>query len=157
MHDKVWESVTARVVFGSTNPKELLTQMTVFLGPFPKELRERVEKANVIFTQDGKPPRNTPVPLVRRHVDLEMVADVHCIGYMNHAKAYPPQTLEESLQGSPERPKYESPLSEDERKDFLDFVRLTLTLDPQVRKSAKELMDHPWLHKEYECPKYESL
>ncbi|KAL8870196.1 MAG: hypothetical protein Q9174_003707 [Haloplaca sp. 1 TL-2023] len=112
----VYESLTARRMFGGITPKDTLTQISLLLEPFPKGLRERVKGATAIFTSGEK-----------------------------------------ALQGSPERPEYESPLSHEERKDFLDFVRLALTLDPRERPSAKELLDHPWLHKEYECPKYESF
>ncbi|KAL8870779.1 MAG: hypothetical protein Q9174_003252 [Haloplaca sp. 1 TL-2023] len=153
----VWESVTARTIFRGKNPKDLLDEMTVFFGPFPKALRERVERADVYFTPDGKLPIHTALTFNHRHIDTKMMAEIYCTGYMNQGKTYPPQTLEEALQGSPERPKYESPMSQEERKDFLAFIRLMLTLDPQARPSAKELMGHPWLNKKYDYPEYESL
>ncbi|KAL8965824.1 MAG: hypothetical protein Q9183_003669 [Haloplaca sp. 2 TL-2023] len=154
----VYESLTARMMFGGVNPRDTLTQMALLLGPFPKGLMERVEEGNVLFTPDGKLPWRAALPLVRCHIDVAKVADEnHFVGYMKHADTYPPQTLEKALQGSPERPEYESPLSHEERKDFLAFVRLMLELDPRERPSAKELLNHPWLHKEYEHPEYESF
>ncbi|KAL8748336.1 MAG: hypothetical protein Q9184_007383 [Pyrenodesmia sp. 2 TL-2023] len=43
-----------------------------------------------------------------------------------------------------------SNLSEEGKQEFLDFLGTMLQVLPQDRKTARELLDHPWLKKEYE-------
>lgn len=45
-----------------------------------------------------------------------------------------------------------SNLSEEGKQEFLDFLCTMLKVLPQDRKTAGELLDHPWLRKEYQVP-----
>ena len=39
--------------------------------------------------------------------------------------------------------------------DFIDFVSKCIELDPELRLSAKEALEHPFLHHEFQSPKKE--
>ncbi|KAL8728714.1 MAG: hypothetical protein Q9166_005201 [cf. Caloplaca sp. 2 TL-2023] len=69
-------------------------------------------------------------------------------GHIRNAARYKQITFEDALS--------ESPLSEEEKRDFLAFLRSMLNYLPEERKTAQELLGDPWLHKDYECQEYES-
>ncbi|KAL8839433.1 MAG: hypothetical protein Q9176_004429 [Flavoplaca citrina] len=46
--------------------------------------------------------------------------------------------------------------SAEERQDFVCFLRSMLKYSPSERATAQQLLGHPWLTKEYECPQFES-
>lgn len=77
-------------------------------------------------------------------------------GSIKTDKKYTLDPLNKAFQGSPLEPSSESPLSEEERRDLITFLRSMLQLSPQTRKSAGELLQDSWLRKEYEYPEYES-
>ncbi|KAL8686214.1 MAG: hypothetical protein Q9218_007264 [Villophora microphyllina] len=72
--------------------------------------------------------------------------------FIKNAPRYGGITLERALADKPEE---EFPMSEEERRDWLAFLRSMLKINPVERKTAKELLKDPWLHKEYEYPTYE--
>ncbi|KAL8752757.1 MAG: hypothetical protein Q9199_005519 [Rusavskia elegans] len=68
-------------------------------------------------------------------------------GFVKDATKYEDTTLEESLSVTS--------LSEEENRDFLSFLRSMLRYSPDERATAQQLLEHPWLHKEYDSPEYE--
>ncbi|KAI4196614.1 MAG: hypothetical protein LQ350_006437 [Teloschistes chrysophthalmus] len=120
--------MTASLMFDGKTVESHLAEMVAAVGPFPQDFISRVGNPERIFTSDG---------------------------FIKNQPRYQGFSLEGSLNGSPSRPEYESPLSEAERRDWLAFIREMLKLDPRARKTARELLEHPWLHEVYTYPGYE--
>jgi serine/threonine protein kinase len=91
--------------------------MEVF-GPFPKSLLDRGSKTSAYFNSEGN---------LRRIPTLK------------------PTTLEALMDGNHEVTRRPDEMSRDEVTVFVDFLNGMLALDPLARKSAKELLRHPWL------------
>ncbi|KAL9576731.1 MAG: hypothetical protein Q9212_006860, partial [Teloschistes hypoglaucus] len=125
-----FDMMTASLMFDGKTVESHLAEMVAAVGPFPVDFINRVENPERIFTSDG---------------------------FIKNQPRYQGFSLEGSLTGSPSRPEYESPLSEEERRDWLAFMREMLKLDPRARKSARELLEHPssWLYEVYTYRGYE--
>ncbi|KAL8635787.1 MAG: hypothetical protein Q9228_006756, partial [Teloschistes exilis] len=117
--------MTASLMFDGKTVESHLAGMVAAVGPFPPDFISRVENPERIFTSDG---------------------------FIKDQPRYKGFSLEGSLTGSPSRPEYESPLSEEERRDWLAFIRSMLKLDPRAKKTARKLLEHPWLQGEYAYP-----
>ncbi|KAL8636179.1 MAG: hypothetical protein Q9226_009281 [Calogaya cf. arnoldii] len=68
-------------------------------------------------------------------------------GLVKNATNYEDTTLEDTVS--------ETLLSEEERHDFLSFLRSMLKYEPDERATAQQLLGHPWLVKDYDYPSYE--
>lgn len=93
------------------------------------------------------------LPLV---ICADTVLACEIVGSIKTDIKYPSDPLTKAFEASPREPNAESPLSQEERRDFITFVRSMLQVSPQARKAAHELLQESWLHKEYEYPEYES-
>ena len=91
--------------------------MEVF-GPLPKSLLDRGSKTSTYFDGEGNLLR---IPTLK------------------------PTTLEALMDGNHEVTRRPDEMSSEEVTVFVDFLNGMLALDPLVRKSAKELLQHPWL------------
>lgn len=147
-------------MFDGKTVESHLAEMVAAVGPFPPDFICRFEIPERIFTSDGTfvaPFRSTKTHW-RFHIPFPLpVTDVEQpnLGFIKDQPRYEGFSLEGSLIGSSSRPEYESPLSEEERRDWLAFIRSMLKLDPRARKTARELLQHPWLQGEYTYPTYE--
>ncbi|KAL8773545.1 MAG: hypothetical protein Q9209_001650 [Squamulea sp. 1 TL-2023] len=65
-------------------------------------------------------------------------------GLVKDADEYEDLTLEDTLS--------ETLLSQEEKRDFLSFLRSMLKISPDERATAQQLLEHPWLHKHYDYP-----
>lgn len=61
------------------------------------------------------------------------------IGKFLYGELIPDRTLSDTIDFSDEKE------NEKEKENFLSFVKLMLTWLPEERKTAKELMEHPFL------------
>lgn len=78
------------------------------------------------------------------------------VGSVKSKISYDGLSLDLGFHGRKAGPKYESPMSQEERRDCIAFLRSMLQLSPQARKTAEELLQDAWLHTNYEYPEYES-
>lgn len=88
------------------------------LGPFPKSLLDRGSKTSAYFNDEGNLLR---IPTLK------------------------PTLLEALMDGNHEVTRRPDEMSSEEVTVFVDFLNGLLALDPLARKSAKELLRHPWL------------
>jgi serine/threonine protein kinase len=111
-----------------------LGEMIALLGPPPKKLIDRelswskVKWSHAVSNPEGKLSQTT-----REYFGgLFFTSD----GEFMHKGLIPSDvSLEDSV----------SALQGREKEDFLDFVRMMLHWLPEERKSARDLLEHPWL------------
>ena len=68
-------------------------------------------------------------------------------GLVKNALDYEDTTLEASVS--------ETLLSDEERNDFVSFLRSMLKYEPDERATAKQLLEHAWLVEDYDSGQYE--
>ncbi|KAL8786573.1 MAG: hypothetical protein Q9213_002710 [Squamulea squamosa] len=124
----ILEIMTARALVRGKTINDRLAQMAALLGPFPQNFVDQVPNKDQTFTPDGL--------------------------IVEHEKTYEKSSLDECFGAMRSRPDYKSPVTEEERRDFLSFLRSMLRILPEERKTAQELLDLPWLHKHYDYPEY---
>lgn len=101
--------------------------MINLLGPPPKELLDRARFAEKFFDEHGRRPvADYTLADSRLHIPGSFVPDFEV----------PRTSLEEE----------EENLEGEEQSSFLRFIRRMLQWLPEDRKSAKELLEDPWLH-----------
>ncbi|KAL8852038.1 MAG: hypothetical protein Q9221_003063 [Calogaya cf. arnoldii] len=68
-------------------------------------------------------------------------------GLVKNVTEYKDTTLEASVS--------ETLLSDEERNDFVSFLRSMLKYEPDERATAKQLLEHAWLVEDYDSGQYE--
>jgi len=101
-----------------TSEDDHLAQHMEVLGPMPAELLKRGTKTSQYFDEEGS---------LLRIPDLKLTSLERCI---------------DGTRGILRRP---HDMAAEEVPVFVDFLRGALTLDPDHRRSAKELLQHEWL------------
>ncbi|SMR60943.1 unnamed protein product [Zymoseptoria tritici ST99CH_1E4] len=101
-----------------TSSDDHLAQYMEVLGPMPRELLERGTKAHEYFNEQGVLHR---IPTLKQTSLQDYVV---------------------AEQGPFQRP---SDMSAEEALVFVDFLQGALALDPDHRKTAKQLLEHEWL------------
>ncbi|OQD73456.1 hypothetical protein PENDEC_c015G01956 [Penicillium decumbens] len=137
---KLWNILGSRELFqqvydtnGQYNAKSHLAEMIALLGPPPRAL---LAKSKALTEH------NWPEPVTKDTGELCNNAQeffdgpfFSAKGEFGHKEAIPSRSLEDTT----------SFLKEKGREAFLSFVRQMLTWLPEKRKTARELMDHPFL------------
>ncbi len=144
---------------GDYDVRAHLAEMIALLGPPPKELLDReklwsdIKWGNAVlnsddklcqtareyfggpfFNSDGKPPRRCQVNML--YLRTEQGANSFLSGEFMHKDLIPTDV---SLEGSV------LSLEGDDKRLFLNFARKMLQWLPEHRKTAKELLEDPWL------------
>ncbi|KAL3792496.1 hypothetical protein HJC23_008418 [Cyclotella cryptica] len=142
----VAEMYTGEVTFQNDSEVSMLSRIEAICGPFPKHMIAKGRNSHRIFTDSG-----LIYEKVSRDDDNESRA-----GSADSANdptstlyhIYQPKmtTMAARLGFEPdfmERPRQ----SEDDEKRalFIDFVSKLLTIDPDLRPTAKEALKHPWI------------
>ncbi|KAL9595392.1 MAG: hypothetical protein Q9219_006467 [cf. Caloplaca sp. 3 TL-2023] len=135
----IFEMITGRKLFGGKSLKDQLAQMAACLGPFPDDLTNNVITSGYLFN---------PQTALEKDKILRGEELFSPDGTVKTDRPHSSMTLEKAFQASPREPDSESPLSAEERRDFIAFIRSMLRLSPQVRKIAEALLEDPWLHKQ---------
>ncbi|KAM5480467.1 putative non-specific serine/threonine protein kinase [Microsporum canis] len=134
----IWDLFEGRHLFngvtdrdGDYDPFAHMAQITGFLGPPPKEFIQRSKTISQVFDANGT--RFTPVILWGINF-----LTLTCIGkwVADHYEKVPSVSLED----------VETRLEGQDKELFLKFIRSMLEWLPEDRKTAKELLDDPWLN-----------
>jgi len=118
---------TGYVLFQNLSVATMLARITGVLGPFPPHVLARGRETRKYFSSAGvayERGEGSEVTLI-----------------------YPKKTtLHSRLHMDPDSLVLEdSDVSDEEAELFVDFVRSLLTLDPELRPSAQQALQHPWL------------
>ncbi|KAI4252120.1 MAG: hypothetical protein LQ352_004461 [Teloschistes flavicans] len=150
----VFELLIAKTLFHGENINDHLAQMAAFVGPFPQDFICRAANRDLYFTSDDTLPKPGILKQDSTMIPPYNYADMSISGFIKDADRYKDLSLEITLKASPTMPEYDSPLSDEERRDWLVFIRAMLKLDPRARKTAKDLLEERWLQREYDYPVY---
>ena len=107
--------------------------MVAFIGPPPMDFVRRSETTEQCFDRDGKRIR---LRFPSFPCNLGFCVDTLTGSWIAHKEAPVPPTSLESL---------ETRLSGPEKESFLHFLRSMLKWLPEERKTARQLLDDPWL------------
>ena len=109
-----------------------LAEVIELLGPPPLDLIQRGSRSPEFFTEDGK------FGLDDMHQATAILTPVNRLGLWNAdvpiAKGPSLEDSEENLEG-------------ENKKDFMTFLRGMLQWRPEDRKTAKKLLEDPWLNR----------
>ena len=113
--------------------------MEMLLGPIPPGFISNARFEEQCFTIEGTQSK------ANAHKPICLSPDS---GLVKNATEFENTTMEETVS--------DSLPSAEERQDFVSFLRSMLKYSPNERATAQQLLEHPWLTKEYECPQFES-
>lgn len=129
---QIWDLYQGQFLFdtededGNYSKARHLAEITAYLGTPPLDFLQRSSISSDFFNDDGTSTANSDRGL------LQLTA---MLGTLKHDKFGPLRSLEEA----------ERVLDPAGREVFLSFMRAALHWDPEHRKSASELLTHPWL------------
>lgn len=136
---QVWDLFEGSHLFGTIfdkngnhDPFKHLALMVALIGPPPADFVQRSDTTQQCFDYNGK--RRRPFFQTFIHSDLRI--DILVGAWTAHEDAVVPQISLESL---------EQRLSGHEKESFLHFLRSMLKWLPEERRTAKQLLGHPWL------------
>lgn len=110
--------------------------MVALIGPPPSDFVRRSETTAQCFDQNGKRPPFHHSFQFSSPSNLSPRVDILAGDWIAHDDAaVPPISLED----------LEKRLSGSEKECFLDFLRSMLKWLPEERRTAKQLLDNPWL------------
>ncbi|KAF1841371.1 kinase domain-containing protein [Cucurbitaria berberidis CBS 394.84] len=120
----IWDLYEDKHLFHGNHPEDgrymtkcHLAEVVAMLGPPPGDLLERGSRSKEFFDKEGT--------LLNAQTRGNWIADVPI-----------PELTLESL---------EENLEQEAKREFLEFVRCMLQWSPEDRKTAKQLLEHPWL------------
>jgi len=134
---QIWDLFEGRHLFGDIfdskgnhDPFKHLALMVALIGPPPIKFVQRSETTQQCFDHNGSRPPLQSVLASKSCADLLVGA------WIAHAEATVPPISLESL---------EERLSGSEKELFIHFLRSMLKWLPEERKTARQLLEDPWL------------
>lgn len=103
-----------------------IARMIELLGEPPKELLKRGQFSDMFFDENGKLLGST----------VGLISCLHCVGSFTGDIKVEETSLEDE----------EENLDGEEKRVFLRFLRGMIQWVPEERKTARELVDDPWLN-----------
>jgi len=146
----VAEMYTNEVTFQNDSELSMLSRIEAICGPFPRHMIAKGRNSHRIFTDSG---------LIYEKISSkdedegdDMSHDSSKDANDDHGKTLfniyqPKMTTIAARLGFDEDFMDQPKLSEDDKKRelFVDFVSKMLTIDPDLRPSAAEALNHPWI------------
>lgn len=137
---QIWDLFEGRHLFGDIfdnngnhDPFKHLALMVALIGPPPAEFVQRSETTGQCFDCNGKRPH---LGIEFSRLDLKSCANVLAGAWIAHEDAIVPRNSLEKL---------EERLSGGEKESFLHFLRSILKWLPEERRTARQLLEDPWL------------
>ncbi|EJK75133.1 hypothetical protein THAOC_03154 [Thalassiosira oceanica] len=143
----VAEMYTGEVTFQNDSEVSMLSRIEAICGPFPRHMIDKGRNCHRIFTDSGLIYEKTTIDNVEDSRSVSSNEDAGSSGKTVYSVFQPKVTTISARLGFDEDFMDQPKLDEDDKQRalFVDFVSKLLTVDPDVRPSAAEALQHPWI------------